>query len=907
MKLKYILLSFLAFFIFGAGYYYYFQIVNKPETDVWALVPGHAVWVYETTQGGRVWESLQDPPVGEVVQQLPFFQRLARYRQQLDSVSGGMLEEFMQGRKLMSSVHITTNNSFDYLFYVPIKGPEDYDLLKKTLDTYRKQATYRYGTRTYHGMELEEFTEHTTKRRFSWLLHEHYLIGSFTPFLVEDVIRKLDKEGMKSNFRTENQALPQLSQIETDEGNWYVNGHRFGAFLNLFLREAAFSPSFPFVSRLDVALKKEGLLLNGYTVPDSAAGELPYLQSLLGQEAQPLGMAHLLPLRAATLAFYGFGEGAAWHQLLLEQGTTPGWVKLLQQHPEAAVLPQSLGKSVGLVRWQSPGEKDLQQLLFLEMKKPAAAGRQWEQLARSLGDASGDTLYQEDFSEYTITQLPYEGLPEAFLGPAFSGFNESFYVQLDNYLVLGSSIEGVKTLLLDVESENTWRKSVPMYQFLERTNQEMNWAYYVNTEQFWKQLTQAAEPEWKAFFDKQGPYLRQFNLFALQLSALDDLFYTNALLQASPREVKKLERLQLATLHTARFEAPLISRPMRVRSSERRSREVLVQDSLYRLHLLDAQGDPLSGDSLQGPMITEVFQLDVERNGRLGYLAVTPEQLYLYDASFQLLPGYPLRLPEGASLQWANVIDYNGSKKYRLLLADKSGSLFMLDIDGNILEGWQPRSLEGALSAAPGHIRVRGKDVIYAWQQKGLIQMLNRRGNSYKGFPLNLQDSLLGPVVVRPGSDFENTRFTTITKEGELISFNLLGQITRQEQLFKPEAEVTFRLIPDAREQTFLILRQSPNRLSLLDAEGELLFEKAYLGVTPVRVQYFVFGADKEIIAITDPQEAFTFLYDAAGNLLNAEPLNSCCPLSVEYLEKEDTYRIFKSYRKEVTVLKGDG
>lgn len=905
MKLKYILLTFLAFFILGAGYYYYTGTINKPETDVWAFVPGHAVWVYETTQGGRVWEGLQEQPAGEIVQQLPFFQRLARYRQQLDSVSGGMLEEFMQGRKLLSSVHITTKNSFDYLFYVPVKGPEDYDLLKRILGAYRKQAAYRYGTRTYHGLELEEFTDPATQKRFSWLLHENYLIGSFTPFLVEDVIRQIDEEGEKHNFRTENRALFQLSQIVTDEGNLYVNGNRLGAFLNLFLRQGAFSPSFPLVSRLDVALKEEGLLLNGYTALDSASGELPYLQSLLGEEPQPLGMAHLLPLRTATLAFYGFKSGAAWHRLLLEQGTIPEWKRLLQQQSEAAVLPQTLGKSVALARWQNPGEKDMQQLLFLELKEPEVAGRQWEQLARSLSEARGDTLYQEVFSEYTITQLPYEGLPKAFLGPAFSGFTESFYVQLGNFLVLGSSIEGIKTLLLDVEGDNTWRKSVPMYQFLERTNQKMNFAYYVNTDQFWKQIIQGAEPEWQAFFEKQGPYLRQFNLFALQLSALDDLFYTNVLLQASPREVKKLQRLQLATLHSTRFDLPLISHPMLVRSSERRSREVLVQDSLYRLHLLDAQGDPLTGDSLQGPLITEVFQLALGRNGQLGYLAVTPEQLYLYDASFQLQPGFPLSLPEGTSLQWANVIDYNGSKIYRLLLADKSGSLFMLDTEGNLLEGWQPRSLDGALSGAPGHIRVRGKDVLYAWQQKGLIQMLNRRGETYQGFPLNLQDSLLGPVVIKPGADFSGTRFTTITKEGELISFNLLGQITGQEQLFKPEAETTFRLVPDAQEQSFLLLRQSPNRLSLLDAEGKLLFEKEYLGEKQLKVQYFIFGADKEIIALTDPQQAFTFLYDAEGNLLNAEPLNSCCPLSIVYLERENTYHIFKSYSKEVSVLQG--
>lgn len=903
LKLKYILLSILALFVLGAGYYSYIRIINEEEVDVWSFVPTHAVWVYETTRAEGVWESLQEQPAGEIMQHLPVYQKIDRYRSALDSLLGGQLVAFLENRRLLSSLHISGKNSFDYLFYVPVRGAEDYDKLKRVLDTYRTNSTFAYSTRKYHGFEIEEFTATADQKRFSYLLHQNYLVGSFTPFLVEDVIRQLSTRENTETFRQKHASLFQLSELEADEGNLYVNGERLGAFLNLFLLKDRFPSSLSLTSKLDVAVKEEGILLNGYTAPDTAEKRMSYLQSLVGEKPQPLRMAHLLPLRTAILHFYGFENGERWHQQLLAGGVLPRWNSLVQQHAEAAGLAKELGSTVALAQWQNPGEEQQQQLLFVELKNGKESIRPWKSLAEAMSRAEGESLYQEVFSEHTIVQLTFENFPAAFLGAEFAGFEESFYVHLDNYLVVGNSLPGIKSWLLDVERENTWGKSVPMYQFLEKTNQEMNWGYYVNLEQAWRQLVEAAEPGWKSFLEEQGPYLRQFNRLAIQQSVLDEVFYTNVLLQASPQEVKEVQQIPFTLLYTTRFDAPVAGRPMLVRSSVRNSQEVLVQDSLFRLHLLDAQGDEISRDSLDGLLVDNVFQMSVGRKGELGYLAVSPRQLYLYDASFQRMPNYPRSMPEGVEIEWVNVIDYNGSKSYRLLVAGTAGDVYMLDTEGTMLQGWKPRPFEGSLSTAPGHVRVRGKDVLYAFQKKGMIHMLNRRGESYKGFPLNLQDSLSGSVIIRPGSDFGSTSFTTITKNGELISFNLLGEITRQEQLFKPEVDASFRLVGDEEARTFLILRQSRNRMSLLDSKGNLLFEKDYLGAARIFVQYFNFGAERELVAVTDPQEEFTFLYDMQGNMIKAEPLNSCCPLSVRYLEKEKAFYLYKAYQNEMVQL----
>ena len=905
MKRNYIILVLLTLALFAGGYYFYQQNKAGEQANVWSFVPANAVLVYESDRLSEVWESLENESAGEVLQDLPHWQKLIKYQQLLDSASGVKLKSFLQDRLILSSLHITGNNSFDYIFYLPVQSVKDRNVLKQLKEYFLKDADYQFLVRTYHGQEIEEFKHSGTKGNFSFFVKEGCLIGSFTPFLIEDVIRQLEEENRDKGFRQQHSKLFQLSQTDNDQGNLYINGHKLGASLNLFLKENGVQKAFPFSSKLDLSLNKDGVLLNGYTRPEAGEESAPYLQSLLHEPPQSLGVANMVPLRTAILKFYGFGDGGEWHQKLHELEALPQWLAFLNSFPEAKAFPDLLGKRVALAHVPDP-QGQSNQLLYLHTKNGVQASQKLQLLAEEMTLATGDSLFQEEFSGYRITQLNFPEFPEALFGPAFAGFEECFYLQMGDYLVMANTIQELKSMIQDIESDNTWQKSVPLYQFMQKTNQEVNFGLYINSEKVWKEFLSMAEPGWGNYLEQYGPYLRQFNMLALQLSSLDDMFYTNFLLQANPQEVQDLKQLRFTNLHQTSLKAPALSRPMLFVNKLQKNQELLVQDKLNILYLLDGQGNIQKSDSLSAPLVGKVFQLDSRKNGRLEYLAATRDALFLYDHSFSLRKGFPVSVPDGAQLEWANVIDYNGSKMYRILGAATSGHIYMFDVEGNTLEGWQPLRLSGALSAAPGHIRVRGKDIIYAFQQKGSLNMINRKGNSYPGFPVNLKDSIIGGVFIKQGSDFNSTEFTTVTKGGELYRLNLNGKLVHRTQLFKPEINSFFMLVQEHQQSGYLIARQSHNRLSLLNASGNLLFEKDYLGAAHVHIQYFNFGADKELITVTDPVEEFTYLYDIKGNLLNFEPLNSCCPLEVQLEDKNGGYRIYKNFENQVSVLKGE-
>jgi hypothetical protein len=232
----------------------------------------------------------------------------------------------------------------------------------------------------------------------------------------------------------------------------------------------------------------------------------------------------------------------------------------------------------------------------------------------------------------------------------------------------------------------------------------------------------------------------------------------------------------------------------------------------------------------------------------------------------------------------------------------------MFNKDKENLEGWTPLSLEGRLSSSPFHLRVRGKDFIIATQESGKIYVINRRGEPYNGFPLALNEKVYSPLFVNPGSDLESTELSVLTEKGEITAFNLNGEIISREELYRPSTETTFRLCSDGLGKAYIIVRQDFNKLSILNKNGSLIFEKNYISQGALHagllsVQYYDFGAGNEIYAITDKVQEFTYLYNGAGELFNNRPVESSFEIGLLYYGQENVFHIYRNYEKEFSVI----
>ena len=902
----------------GLAYRYWYQ---TPETDAWSLVPNNALVVYETDDFPAHWSHLTQSPLWNILQDVPDVRRLGQRLNYLDSLIN--LESLLSGRPLLTAVHVVGSDAIDATFFVKLSGSGALGRLQKALDQLQQAADLQPDQRQYDGYTIYELKDSSTDQVFSYILYEQTLVGSFTPFLVEDVVRNI-ADGLQHPFVVANPTLMRLPKLTDDEGNLYVNATELATLLSVFVNQKTVQlealSAFSQAMLLDVNVETQEVLFNGFSATASSAGEgdsvkLPdYLQTFKHQNPQPLRMATYIPNRTALLYHITFDQGASWQESLYafqQAQPLPEYEEVVRKRKQLAqqysvLLPawyDWLAGEIGLLTLESVDAEHPDRALLMAVTDTSRAHQALRTLAGKV-KPEADSLYEEKYGAYTISEITLPELPTLLIGPAAQGFRQCFYLVTDQYVVMANSVRTLKRLMQDREAENTWSKSLKQSRFLDSTVDEANISLIVDMARAWNIVAPRLAPKWANW---ATPWISRFEKIAIQFNQSDEVFYTSIAAYYDSSAVEEKKDTPFITLAQVSADQPIRTKPFVVRRANSPALQVLFQDQANQLYLISSDNTIQWADSLTQPIVSDVYSV-LDSDNRQQYIFATDSTLYALNDNGSVLPSYPLRMPNTARIQYFSPIDYDNTQQHRWLVATPAGNLWMFDQEGNALDGWNPNPLSGPLAAPPSHVRVRGKDCLIALQQDGTVHVKNRRGEPYPGFPLALDQPCHSPLFIEPASDFEETTLTTVTDRGELISFNLRGNIVRRTQLYRPSTGARFALSEDALSKTFVIIRQDEATLGVLNREGVLLFEKSFfspdaLASGQLMVQYYNFGANHEVIAITDQVQAFTYLFTPVGELINARPLESDFPIGLLYLEDADAFRIYRTFEKEFAIM----
>lgn len=925
MKRSTLIIIFILLILTGIGTYLFYQYWYEEDTvDTWSFVPESAVMVYETDRILPVWQAISASPLWHNLSSIPVYDSIALHINKLDSLHE--LQDFFADRQVLIGVHVVSRDAFDFSYFFKLNNAREYTILKKVLDQLSSQPDILTETRTYNSFKINELTERKTGRRFSYIVHHNIFAGSFTPFLIEDIVRNIDTGFGEFSFSAVNpQALP-VPKLADDEGNLYINARKIPLLLSVFTGKDVQESLQPLAHLaqsmfLDANLSSNQVLLNGFSMlPDSIDKPVPtLLGTFAGQVPGGMGMISYIPERTAVLAHMSFSDPISWQKNLYNH----------QQNYADAVLKKSLryrnrlqesGKidlsnffrwfqhELGVLTLESVDVAEPDKLLIVEVKDTARINRACEQVNAVNKPEHGEPPYQERFAGHQINEIQYAEFPAALLGPVALGFGKCFYMMSEDYWIMANSVRALKRMILDREAENTWDKSILFNRFLETTVDQANLSYMVNTARAWPLLLNSLSPQWKKYAQQYAESFKNLERLAIQFSNNETELYTSIAIDYATTEPGVRKNRQFQTVQQVFYDHPVTTRPFVVKNHKNQLWEVVLQDDSNYFYLTSDKGEILWKDSLPDKIVSDVQQIDFFNNGNLQYVFATHNAIHIIDRNGNDVEGYPIYMPEGVNIHYLSVIDYDNSKNYRFLVSDTTGKMWMFNKDRETLEGWNPRPLNTPLSSPPSHLRVRDRDFILAIQQDGTINLLNRKGQLYGGFPISLNTSIQSTVFISQSSGLGSSTVTTITTQGEVVAFNLLGNIVHREQLYRPSAETRFSLSIDALGKTYIIVRKDENRLGILDRSGELLFEKPYISPTALtsdmlEVQYYNFGADHELFAITDKVQEFTYLFDSKGNLVKDRPIESKSGVGVLFFENEGQYRIYRSYANEFSII----
>ncbi|MBN7810396.1 hypothetical protein J0A68_05485 [Algoriphagus sp. H41] len=867
------------------GYWVFQNFFSSKNINSLELIRTDAVFVFETEQADQTWNELVNQPVWDILSQLPAFAETAGQLVHIDSLSGGNgeISRAVRGKQVTISCHPSGADSFDLLFTVNFgaNSPEAFLSGIKS----RIPKTIRLQSRRYSDVEILEFLGTETSRKWSATVLGNVLLASSSSFIIEEAIRLHISEDQISMASKLDKQLPANAGL----GRLILSAHGISRLLagisakrenpmssELALRDA--------VVAMDMTLEEGRLVFQGPLIlqeeidfTPSVRANFPEIQKLISNRTQSLAQINLDGI---------FEAQKLQNRAFTPKSTTSGEIQT--RMTDRGFLDNFSGE-LYFLELENIGNQAQNQVLLLRTLEPAQTFAFLKEF-RSGSDSDQSDFYRDS----EILFFPEEEFPAHLFGGKFSGFPQTHISLSGEVLILANSAQGMKMVLDDVAIGNTWAKAPESAVEPKSINPASGYSKNFYLKKVWEKWEGNSNPSWSAFLQKYEAVFKAFPYLSLKVNQISGKpIATLTLPYEGGKKATVTDQTGLSLSPSAIVALPerITYGPKTIRNFNDNTDDLVVQDAADQLYLINSAGEVVYSQQLSGPIVSEAFQIDHLKNGKLQLLVATADRVYGIDRLGNPLPGFPVAV-KNEKFTHLSLADYDNTRDYRYFLATRSGNLWLLDRDGKELEGWNPLKLGEKSILAPCHIRVPGRgDFMVAQSDKGKVYLFNRRGEKQSGSPLSLGRDFSTPIQITAGAGGNSLKISAISDTGELIQASFGGEITYRNQLVKTDRDTKFQLLADPGGLSQIILSRQYSKTQVMDERERTLFTLPLAG-DDLWFGYFDFGSDRQILAVSDPEQGFGYLYDLAGNMLTTTPLESEGSMQISHQPTKNQYLI---------------
>lgn len=875
-------------FFGGAAYFLATHFLFDKRLQAADVIPAEAVFVFETTDPVYAWNQVVSQPLWERLRDIPSLQALENSLLALDSLAGreGRLGNALKGNEFAVSLHPSSKNEFDFLFSISFSGKGNEEFIQSLTS---KLDERHLRSRNYSGVRVIEYQAPGNANAISYAVVHNLLLGSHSSFLLEDAIRHAQSRelpGFKGTASVLYKAQPDPEGL----GTLRLNSAGIMRFVTGI--SAGETPK-----ELDYFAKNNLSANFELTFTDN---KLLFVGAAFFSDGQQVNIAGNGNNKQHPFSNYVSNRTAVFHQynvmdpfqiqslpnLAFEnRSTLKGDMEAL--FPEDLFFRRLTGE-VGYMVFEESGTALKDRVLLMKTSEVDKQIDLLKEFNWYLVGKDAEQVEQDMYLGKRIFGIGADEFPAHVFDGQFTGFPQTYVTSYDNMIVMGNSMKAVRNFLDDMYNDNTWGKSIHHKQFLANSATGSGYDFLINVPRLWTQIIQMASPEWKVFLQKYAPQLKSMDWLLLQQKG----DHTQVEAQYRLDAIRPITDIVLAEKMAVQFNQRLIYGPQTLQNFNDRSKEYLVQDAGHQVHLVTDDGDIVFSQPVEGAITSDVFQIDYYKNGKLQLLFATDAAIYGFDRLGALLPGYPIRVPSGERIDHLNLVDYDKDLDYRYFVATEFGSLFLFDKTGKALEGWAPKYTSGALATTPAHHRIRRVgDFMVAVTSTGELYLANRKGLLRSGNPIQLGEGVATDYAVIESNQAAGTQLVTINQEGEVVKVNFNGEVTYRNQLMRPDQDTRFHLVHDQSQDNYLFVLHEYNKVSILDADEQPLFEKDIFS-DDVEFQFFSFGGDKNIFVVIDKVQEFIYLYNLQGQLLNTRPISGYEKIDISYSGSNNEYSI---------------
>jgi len=542
-----------------------------------------------------------------------------------------------------------------------------------------------------------------------------------------DILQKAIKNAKSSNNIAQSEEYLSLQKVsgKRADAHVYINYKYVGSSLssqlsNLSTPVWTHQAQLANWSGLDVNLKSDELLLNGYTLQNDSVPELVDL--FKRQQEMGMLLPDNFPYNTLSFQHISISDYVSFYQ------SWEGYLKATKswdEHKKDFVKIQRALKKTTYEMEKSWWAGEMAQLKTEDGKEYAlflaTKGRDSFRALSQVAHLSQPDIISLDYKGVKMKEINFPYYLYTQFGPWFSSFKKTYFAVVDELVIFSHNISDLKAYIDLLEEGQILQKNEAYNDFSDNLSKNANYSFYIKQPALLNSVLRYLPKDIKKKIGATSLFKKDLSSFSLQLNWKNKMLYTGIFAGLSGKKPKTNSQWQVY------LDSPIVAGPFVVSDHTDGSKKYLAFDEFKQVYLINRQGDVVWKRQLDESPISQVFEVDYYANGKIQYLFNSENYIYLMDLTGEMVKGYPVTLNSSATAG-LSVFDYNSDKNYRILIPASNGEIYNYKLDASLLKGWKAKNTRRKIVKPISHVVANSKDYLIAEAGNGNVLMLSRKG-----------------------------------------------------------------------------------------------------------------------------------------------------------------------------------
>ena len=831
----------LGFAILGIGGFIYYKQVSLISNRIIDFIPDNTLVLLETNEISTLKNT--------VIPRIPLLSNASSQYQVLKSI--GLTQKdidlLITKKTLYFALLPEGRDSFAFVNYLPLTSDNE-DFIEKLSNLSQNNTGKRIIPHTTKGYKLLEVIDEKAKPIFSYITQNNFLIFSQSNLALEESILHSENGWVKGL---------KLHNSSSKSDSIFTQTHFNRNSINNFLKDISVKNSINFSSIFPESLewlKPSGNAIEGISTKSN-------FELFEGQKASNIQGLNMIPNSCSYSLIISFSNQVKFISKL-EKSIENKKITALREKAndkfdvEFSKLYDKIGDEVILNSFDNSDQSLQNKVLVIKQK---GLLNPLKLISNNVATKSQEDIFSVQYGSFLITSLGIKEFPMMLFGEIYTGFEECYFTEYNDYIIMASSLAMMQEYLISISKGEVWSNSPKIKKILKHCLPANLTLIAENTKAL-KGLQKVLNNKWSGKIESHIDALSGIQAEILQLNSTDG----RLVLLKNIEVVKTVQKLSNKWIKLGGINIISTSKPMYLVNPQNKNTQILIQGNDNNLILFE-NGKRVWNLKLGSKLVGEVKSIKYSKIASQEFIAFTKSKIFILtrnEKGFEVIESKPFK---GYNLENFNVFENENDKDKNLTLVSGNGDSYKLNKQSSNLTPFNIRSNTSQILVPMPNIIQKGVEYAVILDKTGKLILQNEKGNIASNFPINIKGNFIAPPLLERSNN--NVVMRMISEQGDLYKISLEGKILEKRQLFRPNNEVKFSMAVDERNTDWVVMRTDGKDVVVLDKNEKEMFSLKGLNYGKKVLGYYNLGIGGKCFSVNNGYENYKFFNESGEKI----------------------------------------